>query len=194
MAPLLVPVLLKPEWYRHLVMLANGQLSVAATFSRYCSCKPCTIVSLPDCSLSVAGNTIAFCQLILQALYYRLVAKVSDLYNALVYLETSKGTQASFTLTAMLIEHMQASTTFITPNAGYAPHATTLVPPIDQVPRNDTKSNKIQTNAMKGFHHLPKQNTSHCNDLLEQVAKCCRLTTRIVYITQNIQDPCQTGQ
>ena len=49
----------------------------------------------------------------LQAWHYRLVAKVSDLYQAIVYLESSKRTQASFTLTAMLIEHVQASTIFI---------------------------------------------------------------------------------
>ncbi len=41
-ALLLVPVWLDADWYRHLVMPANGQLSVAATFSRSCSCKPCT--------------------------------------------------------------------------------------------------------------------------------------------------------
>ncbi len=112
MAPLLVPVSFKPEWYRHLVMPANGQLLmlIAVTFS---TAAASPALNIPDCSLSVAGNTIASCQLILQALHYRLVAKVSGLYQAIVYLESSKRTQASFTLTAMLIEHVQASTTFI---------------------------------------------------------------------------------
>lgn len=67
--------------------------------------------------------------------------------------------------------------------------ATILVFPIVQVPRNDIKSNEIDTNAMKGDHHLLKQNTSHPIDLMEQVAKCCWLATSIVYTTQNPTEP-----
>ena len=60
-------------------MLANGQLQLRCL--GIAAASPALI--LPDCSPSVAGNTSAFCQLNLQALYYWLVAKVSDLYNAL---------------------------------------------------------------------------------------------------------------
>jgi hypothetical protein len=52
-------------------------------------------LTLPDFSLSVAGNAIAFCQLILQALYCWLVAKVSDLYIASVYLRPLHRLQCS---------------------------------------------------------------------------------------------------
>jgi len=61
MAPSLVPVLLKPEWDRHLVMPANGQLLVAAHIPGIAA--PSPALTLPECSLSVAGN------IILQALF-----------------------------------------------------------------------------------------------------------------------------
>lgn len=85
MAPLLVPVLLKPEWYRHLVMPANSQRCYV--FVGIAAASPA--LTLPECSLSAAGNIFVFCQ-ILQALCCRLVAKLSDLHKAIVYLETFK--------------------------------------------------------------------------------------------------------